>query len=79
MHVDEAREPIETLCVPRGSVTIHDEYVVHGSPGNTTNGDRRTYVVAFRTADTVERERKAGFTHSHNDAVNWDSFKKDGY
>ena len=76
VEVDEARcePPIETLCVGRGDVTIHDEWVVHGSGGNFTEGTRRTYVFAMRTEDTVKRERAAGFTHSHNDAVNWDSF-----
>lgn len=37
---------------------------------------RRTYVVAFRTEDTVAQERAAGFTHSHNDDVNWDTFNR---
>ena len=27
---------------PRGSVTIHDEWVVHGSGGNDSEGERRT-------------------------------------
>jgi len=60
--------------VPRGSATIHDEWVVHGSGGNTSSGERRTYVVAFRAAETIKLERAAGFTHSHNDEVNWDTF-----
>lgn len=60
--------------VSRGSASIHDEYVVHGSGGNLSNGPRRTYVIAYRTAETVSRERAAGFTHSHNDQVNWDLF-----
>ena len=33
-------------------------------------GWRRTYVLAFRHRDTIALERKAGFTHSHNDSVN---------
>jgi phytanoyl-CoA hydroxylase len=60
--------------IPRGGVTIHNEYIVHGSGGNTTTGWRRTYVAAFRTKETIELERRAGFTHSHNDEVNWDTF-----
>ncbi len=48
---------------------------VHGSGGNYTDGWRRTYVLAFRHQDTISLERKAGFTHSHNDAVNWDVFQ----
>jgi hypothetical protein len=42
---------------------------VHGSGGNTTSHSwRRAYIVAFRTEQTVARERELGFTHSHNDA-----------
>lgn len=51
--------------------SIHDEYVVHGSAGNETDGHRRTYVCAFRTADTVARERALGFDHSHNTGEDW--------
>lgn len=69
-------EQVEHAQVPRGSVTIHNERVVHGSGGNSTDGYRRTYVLAFRTEDTVRRERAMGFTHSHNDEVNWDVFNK---
>ena len=79
VEVDEgpnAKEPIHFACINEGDVTIHDEYVVHGSGGNTSPGSRRTYVIAFRTKETVERERAAGFTHSHNGSVNWDSFKE---
>ncbi len=71
VEVDEAKEAIDTACVSRGDVTIHDEWVVHGSGGNLSNGTRRTYVIAFRAAETVRAERAAGFTHSHNDTVNW--------
>lgn len=58
-----------------GSVTIHDEYMVHGSGGNACpDRQRRTYVVAYRDSEIVQAERKIGFTHSHNDVVNWDTF-----
>jgi hypothetical protein len=67
-------ESIELAPAKRGSVTIHDEWVVHGSGGNTSVRERRTYVLAFRAAETVALERKAGFTHSHNDTVTWDAF-----
>ena len=59
------------LPVKRGSVTIHDERIVHGSGGNTTNEWRKTYVMAFRDAQTIIEERAIGFTHSHNDDVQW--------
>jgi len=60
------------LPVKRGSVTIHDERIVHGSGGNTSSIWRKTYVMAFRDRETVDQERAIGFTHSHNDQVNWD-------
>ena len=67
-------EVIRLAEVPRGGVTLHDEWVVHGSPGNQSPRHRRTYVIAFRTRAIVDAERAAGFTHSHNDDVNWDVF-----
>ena len=67
-------EEIRLAEVPRGGVTLHDEWVGHGSPGNKSPRHRRTYVIAFRTRAIVDAERKAGFTHSHNDDVNWDVF-----
>lgn len=59
------------LPVKRGSVTVHDERIVHGSGGNYTDEWRKTYVMAFRDANTIAEERAMGFTHSHNDTVNW--------
>jgi hypothetical protein len=64
-------DTIVPLPVRRGSITVHNERIVHGSPGNTTDGWRRTYVVAFRSLSTVAYERSIGFTHSHNDPINW--------
>lgn len=69
-------EPVVHLEIPRGGVTIHNEFVVHGSGGNETQGWRRTYVAAFRSVETIAQERAAGFTHSHNDEVNWDTFNQ---
>mmetsp|Transcript_1721 Transcript_1721/g.2361 ORF Transcript_1721/g.2361 Transcript_1721/m.2361 type:complete len:314 (+) Transcript_1721:139-1080(+) len=66
---------VELAPASRGSLTIHDEYVVHGSGGNQSpNRQRRTYVLAYRAGDIVKAERNIGFTHSHNDDVNWDTF-----
>lgn len=59
------------LPVKRGSITIHDERIVHGSAGNMTDEWRKTYVMAFRDANTIAEERAIGFTHSHNDVVDW--------
>jgi hypothetical protein len=66
-------DAIVSLPVRRGSITVHNERIVHGSPGNTTDGWRRTYVVAFRSQQTVDYERGIGFTHSHNDSINWET------
>lgn len=76
IEVDETKgDEIRLAPAKRGSVTIHNEYVVHGSGGNRMpNKERRTYVVAYRPKRVVEAERKIGFTHSHNDDVNWDTF-----
>jgi len=76
IDVDESKGDIIKLApAKRGSVTIHDEYVVHGSGGNSCpDRQRRTYVVAFRPKAVVDAERRIGFTHSHNDDVNWDNF-----
>ena len=64
-------ERVEYLEVRRGGITVHDEWVVHGSAGNPSEGWRRTYVIAYRSRATVEYERSIGFTHSHNDTVDW--------
>jgi ectoine hydroxylase-related dioxygenase (phytanoyl-CoA dioxygenase family) len=69
--LDPADEIVE-LPLKRGDITVHDERIVHGSGGNNSRDRwRRTYIVAFRHADTVAYERSVGFTHSHNDKINW--------
>jgi Phytanoyl-CoA dioxygenase (PhyH) len=72
--VIETRDTDEVVYLPvkRGSVTVHDERIVHGSAGNLSGEWRKTYVMAFRDAETVRQERAMGFTHSHNDKVNWE-------
>lgn len=60
------------LPVKRGSITVHDERIVHGSGGNLSKEWRKTYIIAYRDVDTIAQERAIGFTHSHNDNVNWD-------
>lgn len=64
-------DEIVYLPVKRGSITIHDERIVHGSGGNNSNEWRKTYIVAFRDEQTIAEERAMGFTHSHNDEVDW--------
>ena len=66
--------PEDTLVpleVKRGDITVHNERIIHGSGGNPTAGWRRTYIVAHRSRATVEYERSIGFTHSHNDDIQW--------
>jgi phytanoyl-CoA hydroxylase len=70
----EGVDEIKLAPANKGSITIHDEWVVHGSSGNKSYRQRRTYVVAFRDQSIVDAERRIGFTHSHNDEVNWDTF-----
>lgn len=55
------------LPVRRGDVTIHDEWILHGSGGNPSDRVRKTYVVAFRDRRMVDYERSVGFAHSYND------------
>lgn len=75
--IDEKPEDkISYLPVKRGSITIHDERIIHGSGGNVSKDWRKTYVMAFRDVDTIAEERAIGFTHSHCDIVNWDEIIK---
>ncbi len=68
-------DEIVYLPVRRGDITLHNEWIIHGSGGNNSKTRwRRTYVIAFRSEQTIAQERKIGFTHSHNDKVNWDTF-----
>jgi phytanoyl-CoA hydroxylase len=69
--VTDLRPDDRPVPVPirRGDITVHNEGVLHGSGGNTTTSSwRRAYINAYRSIETVRRERELGFTHSHNDA-----------
>ena len=57
--------------VRRGDITVHNERIIHGSSGNRSQRWRRTYVIAHRSRACVDYERSIGFTHSHNDKINW--------
>ncbi len=72
--VIESKPTDEVVYLPvrRGSMTIHDERIVHGSGGNLSPTWRKTYVAAYRDQETIRQERAMGFTHSHNDEVDWD-------
>ncbi len=73
--VIEQREDdnIVYLPVKRGSITVHDERIVHGSAGNESKEWRKTYVAVYRDVETIAKERAIGFTHSYNDVVDWDA------
>lgn len=66
LNEDEMKR-LQYAQVPRGGVSLHNDRIVHGSLGNMTDGWRRTYVIAYRTSETIQYERSIGFTHSHND------------
>lgn len=69
-----ADDPVVELPLKRGDITVHDEMIIHGSGGNSSpNRWRRTYITAFRSKACVEFERAIGFTHSHNDAISWET------
>ena len=71
---DADEKNVRRAEIKRGDITVHDQRVVHGSGPNESDGWRRAYVLAFRTAEMVDEERRLGFSHSHNDAFNWDAF-----
>jgi ectoine hydroxylase-related dioxygenase (phytanoyl-CoA dioxygenase family) len=64
----EPDDVVVPVPIRRGDCTVHNERVLHGSGGNTTDGHRRAYIVACRSTETIAVERRLGFTHSHNDA-----------
>ena len=67
-------DPVVELPLKRGDITVHDEMIIHGSGGNRSeNRWRRTYITAFRSKACVDFERSIGFTHSHNDTINWET------
>lgn len=69
-----ADDPVVELPLKRGDITVHDEMIIHGSGGNrSADRWRRTYIAAFRSKACVDFERSIGFTHSHNDTINWET------
>lgn len=69
-----AEDEIVELPLRRGDITVHDELIIHGSGGNRSPDRwRRTYIAAYRTRACVDFERSIGFTHSHNDEINWET------
>lgn len=65
-------DTVVELPLRRGDITVHNEMIIHGSGGNRSPDRwRRTYIAAFRSKACVDYERSIGFTHSHNDTINW--------
>lgn len=68
----DPNEAVIELPLRRGDITVHNELIVHGSGGNRSPTRwRRTYIAAFRAKACVDFERSVGFTHSHNDKIEW--------
>ena len=57
------QDSIATPLQP-GSCVIHQGYTLHYSRGNTTNQNRRAFILNFRPKKMVELERAQGFDHS---------------
>ncbi|MEW5305588.1 MAG: hypothetical protein WDW36_008120 [Sanguina aurantia] len=73
--VDEGLETVVPVPMRRGDVLVHDERVVHGSSANRSDEWRCAYVLNFKHAACIAEERSMGFTHSHNESLNWDKFQ----
>jgi ectoine hydroxylase-related dioxygenase (phytanoyl-CoA dioxygenase family) len=56
----------ESVAAPLqpGSCVIHQGLTLHYSRGNTTNQNRRAFILNFRPKKMVELERAQGFDHS---------------
>ena len=56
----------ESVAVPLkpGSCVIHQGQTLHYSRGNTTNTNRRAFILNFRPEEMVKLERDKGFDHS---------------
>ena len=57
------QDSIATPLQP-GSCVIHQGQTLHYSRGNTTNQNRRAFILNFRPKKMVELERAQGFDHS---------------
>ena len=55
------------LSLNPGDMTVHEEWIVHGSEGNTSQTTRDTLIMAYRAVSMIQVEREAGFRHSYND------------
>lgn len=55
--------------LPPGSAVAHGGRTLHYSRGNTTDGQRRAYILNFRPAAMIARERELGMDHGRTENV----------
>ena len=53
-----------------GSCTFHAGRTLHYSRGNTTDNDRKAYIINYRPAEMIAAERAQGFDHGRGNASN---------
>eukprot|EP00879_Flechtneria_rotunda_P012164 GHRR01012704.1.p2 GENE.GHRR01012704.1~~GHRR01012704.1.p2 ORF type:complete len:180 (+),score=50.82 GHRR01012704.1:1383-1922(+) len=75
-EVDETIEHVVDVPVARSDLIVHHERALHCSWPNLSQEWRHAYILNFRKKACIAEERRLGFTHSHNDVVNWDVFSK---
>jgi phytanoyl-CoA hydroxylase len=72
----------EGICIELkpGSCSFHDGRTLHYSRGNSTDQQRRAFIINFRPGEMIRMERELGFDHGKNNAGNRglknDAFKK---
>ena len=69
-QIDESKA-VDIELMP-GDISIHNPFLIHGSNFNNSDKWRKTYIIAFRDSETIKKVRSIGFTHSHNDKVDWE-------
>ncbi|CAH1255550.1 PHYHD1 [Branchiostoma lanceolatum] len=58
-----SEEEGKPMAIPAGSCTLHHGRTLHYTRGNTTDRERRAYIVNYRPADMVRWEREHKFDH----------------
>jgi len=67
--VDEVKEEVVPVYLNPGDATVHGDFVVHGSKGNTSQRWRRNYILNFRPQSVLDLQKKLGLERSHNSIV----------
>lgn len=63
---DEEKKKIVSVKLSPGDAVLHNDFTLHYSDGNTTDGWRRSYLLAFRAEDVVKQTKALGLTRSRN-------------